>query len=701
MTLNLITRLMSSLALEKISYCHWKSNAFIDKSLAGRNDLDLLIDKESKKQFENILFHLNFRQVVGGRDAWYPGIVSYYGHDKASGILVHVHAHFQMVLGHDLIKNFRLPLESIYLESVTDLAGMPVPKAELELIVFTIRMVLKRRLLGVLLGHPRDWFRFITGLGRGPLSQSEKRELDYLMERTKMTRLKQNLCEYMPEMSFFLFKSCLKSITTDVSTWDWLKVSIQLQRTLIQYQRQPLIKAILVATYRRFHGILSRVVKRSNTKMHFLGGGHIIAIVGGDGAGKTTIVNHLASWLGACFPVYTIHVGKPPAGALRHCLGIFFRLFSLCTRRHEEKLPKFLQGLASLLLARARYRLLQKALARRSRGDIVFLDRAPLIQHVWSDTSMESPRIRSVVGSSYLLTYLEKWENHYYERMAKPDNLIALTLRPEVAVKRKPEEDSEYVFRRNQAIQEVNWEELKAYTVDAEMPFEEESARIRNIVWSCMPRRQRIIEVVGPPATGKSTAINILRRKMPNIKKAKYAREHLSHYIKNVWHSLPFMVTLKFKGAPFKIIRTMWALESLLDSLEKGNLQKRNTCFVFDEGPIAKLLFLRRIIPPYFQKTLSPWLAARARQVGRVLDEIILLNASDDSLIKRATQRGRQHPIIDKPHTEALNFLEITRTSIKWVIENCQGNDMKVTRIDTEQITADHVAIIVESALER
>ena len=109
--LELVARLGQTLADERIEYCHWKSNAYLDRSASGENDLDLLIDRAHGERFVGILLRLGFKETFAPREATLPGVRDFYGWDVPTGGWVHVHAHFQLILGNDLSKNYRLPLE--------------------------------------------------------------------------------------------------------------------------------------------------------------------------------------------------------------------------------------------------------------------------------------------------------------------------------------------------------------------------------------------------------------------------------------------------------------------------------------------------------------------------------------------------------------------------------------------------------------
>ena len=45
---------------ERVVYCHFKSNEHLEKSVNGKTDFDLLIQKESASEFESLLLEKGF-----------------------------------------------------------------------------------------------------------------------------------------------------------------------------------------------------------------------------------------------------------------------------------------------------------------------------------------------------------------------------------------------------------------------------------------------------------------------------------------------------------------------------------------------------------------------------------------------------------------------------------------------------------------
>ena len=125
--LDLIVKLCRTLTEQKIEYCHWKSNTFLERSAKGESDLDLLVSRNQVHRFVEILYGFGFKEVLISKADELPGVRDYYGHDQKTGRLVHVHAHFQLILGNDFSKNYRLPLEQIYLQSSTQNSLFRVP----------------------------------------------------------------------------------------------------------------------------------------------------------------------------------------------------------------------------------------------------------------------------------------------------------------------------------------------------------------------------------------------------------------------------------------------------------------------------------------------------------------------------------------------------------------------------------------------
>src|SRR5439155_11814117 len=120
------------------------------------------------------------------RERQFPGVFHSYGLDHRSGKLVHVHAYLELVLGDDMTKNYRLPIEEAYLDSTEQGEVFRVPSVEFEFAVFVVRMTLKHSTPDALLSF------------QGSLSSREGRELGHLSARVDVGRSRAIVREHLP-----------------------------------------------------------------------------------------------------------------------------------------------------------------------------------------------------------------------------------------------------------------------------------------------------------------------------------------------------------------------------------------------------------------------------------------------------------------------------------------------------------------------
>lgn len=206
--IDLVYRICQALETEGITYCHWKSNAALDRSASGDNDLDLLVSRADGTRFAEIMHRLGLKQAVDPPAERLPGVVSYYGYDHRANKLVHVHAHYQLVLGQDRTKNYRLPLEEAYLASAVQNGLFRVPAPEFELIVFTVRMVIKHL----------TWDAVLTR--QGELASTEQQELVYLQSQVDWSTVQTLLARHMPWVDVSEFEQAVEALLpgTEVQT---------------------------------------------------------------------------------------------------------------------------------------------------------------------------------------------------------------------------------------------------------------------------------------------------------------------------------------------------------------------------------------------------------------------------------------------------------------------------------------------------
>ena len=220
--------------------------------------------------------------------------------------------------------------------------------------------------------------------------------------------------------------------------------------------------------------------------------GSMIAVVGGDGSGKSTTVDNLTNWLSTDFDTDCIHLGKPPWSWTTHVVrcGIMLcrklRLYDedrsavdVAATNSTSVYPVLLRAVCK---ARDRYLTYVKARGKATTGTLVICDRFPVPQI----RLMDGPNAeRIMVGrrANHLTRFLTNLEKSFYEQIGAPDLLIVLRLDPETAVRRKTEDDAAAVRTRNEEIWRFDWRSTCAYVIDAEQPQAKVLSTIKQILW--------------------------------------------------------------------------------------------------------------------------------------------------------------------------------------------------------------------------
>ena len=222
------------------------------------------------------------------------------------------------------------------------------------------------------------------------------------------------------------------------------------------------------------------------------GGGRVLAILGSDGAGKSTTVKELARWLSFIAPTATLHLGKPRRSvawlALRASVRSGRAIGLGSPWRTTGSLPPGDPGtwsypwlLTGVINARDRCRAALRARRLASRGTLVICDRYP----VPTVTRMDGPRVDEEHAASMtgLRRRLAKLERGPYRRVPEPDIVVVLRVDPDVAAGRRPEADPELVRVR---AEEIGLARLPAHAlvVDADGPRDRVLRDVKASIWS-------------------------------------------------------------------------------------------------------------------------------------------------------------------------------------------------------------------------
>jgi thymidylate kinase len=473
--LELIDQLAAALARDGVVYCHWKSNEAMDRTLTGRNDLDLLVARADAERFRACVARFGFHAASHAADRAVPALEDFYGYDGPTGRLIHVQAHYQLVLGDDMTKNYRVPIEASYLDGLDRTGVLPVPRAELEFVVLVLRLVLKHC----------PWDAIAARKGR--LTDSERRELAWLGARCSAAERDAVRRRHLPFVDDALFAACLAGLAPGASVRERVRAGRRLQAALEGLGRRPHRADLVLKAWRR---VRRRLPFASSPVRHLDAGGLVVAVVGGDGSGKSSAVGAIVESLANAVRTEAHHLGKPPASlssrVVRRLLHPLRDRGWLDTTRMPAwtefaEFPGYVYMLWHLLTARDRRSEYRRVRRQAVAGVVAVCDRWPAA----GLTTMDGPRLGTLPGLERrrLARRLAAAEARCYSEMLPPDLLVVMRVDPQVAVQRRPEQDAEFVHRRAQEVHERVWYGPGVTVIDANRPLEEVRAAVLEAVW--------------------------------------------------------------------------------------------------------------------------------------------------------------------------------------------------------------------------
>jgi hypothetical protein len=468
----LLQQLVQALEAQGVAYCQWKGHWSAHRWANGEGDIDLLVDHGAIAKFRNLVGELGFKLTLPPGAQQIAGVESYFGHDPAVPRPLHLHVHYRLVLGDYWKTTYSIPIERPLLEASMPGELFRVPSPTYQFLVFVLRMLLRQR------GRPlhytqRRWLRGI------------QRQLDYLEETSDRKALAAAINQHLPTITLGLFDRCVAALRGQGGLIRRAALVWQLHRKLRAHARPPSPAAVLSAALEKAlpPGLVGLMF---DGRMRVAGGGTVIALIGGDGAGKSTCAYELGKWLSEDFAIMRAHLGNPPRSALTLAVGAVLKLEQALDRRlrRERSAVSLIELLRHLCTARDCHRLYQKVRRFAARGGIAICERYPVPEN----RLLVGPRIPELLSThpGAIASYLRNAEVSYYGRILLPDSLIVLRLDPELAVLRKPEEPADYVRTRGRVVWETDWSASQAQVVDASRTLPEVLRQLKSIIWSVL-----------------------------------------------------------------------------------------------------------------------------------------------------------------------------------------------------------------------
>lgn len=495
--LAVVRGLLDRLHAAGIAYCHWKSNEHLAPALDGLTDLDVLVDRRQHLALQAVLADCGFKRFAATPLRGYPAVEDYLGFDRATGRLAHLHLHWQLTLGQRHLKGYRLPWEERLLATrrFDEAHGAYVADPHLELLLLLVRGILKQRL--------RDRLGLRLRRSRNDAADS-RREFDWLRDRTDAAELGALGARLLGPGA----ENPLRAIHARPDDPAPRRALARAARpALARCRTWGPVSAGFRALGREALWIADAINRRTLHRPVPLRrvsprGGTVIALLGSDGSGKSTLVRETTAWLGVKLDVVPIYFGSGdgPGSLLRLPLQLARRGLDALTG-HAAKSGGDRSGAAAgptprsalraaamlpwaLTLSLEKRGKLRRMTQARNRGMIVVCDRYAQADFPGFN---DGPLLHHLAGSRWRLARaLAAWEARPYADAgtAPPDLVLKLLAAPEVALSRRPEMSIEEIRRRLQAVERLRFAApARVAEIRSDAPLEQVLLEARRIVW--------------------------------------------------------------------------------------------------------------------------------------------------------------------------------------------------------------------------
>lgn len=482
---------------ENIKYIHFKSNTNLDKSFLGKADFDILVEKKRLAEIENILISKQAKRCIPVKRQIYPGVDNWLLFDAHTGIVYHLHLYYQLVTGKRFLKDYIIPWNNLMFNTRIKDAQWEifVINPNLELILLMNRCVVKATLI--------DYIKAVLNLYKPHIS----------IEKERVLLLKKVVSE---DMDFFLNEiySAKESqkmkfiiLKEKINGADFLWLNKIVRRHLKMNRRSSGVKAWLQSTFFYITDIKNKIDSRYFNqcvviKKTIPAGGKIIAFVGVDGSGKSTISDIISNWLEYNMECKRFYMGTGD-GKLNFIAGIIKKIGMINSRNSKKQskenlflkekkisIKTFIQKIMAICMIvsveKDNFYKLSKMNRYRLNGGISILDRFPQIEIYGQNDGLKVEEYERVIGENWFTKKMKKREKYYMDivKLVKPDLIFRLNISAETSMKRKPEQTCIESFRAKiQEISQINFQNATIIEVDAEDTFDNEILEIKRIIW--------------------------------------------------------------------------------------------------------------------------------------------------------------------------------------------------------------------------
>ncbi len=490
-------RLVDALEAAGVPYVYWKAHRGIARALAGgAKDLDLLVRPASLDGARACLARAGYKRfglpvgAVPESEAWVAW-------DATGDRFFYAHLHWAIHVGRPTLHEQTLPWTDALIDSARRAPeGLAALSPEAELVVLAARGVFEP---GRWAGAPERLSAEAEAELRGARERVDAGALEALTERLFGASGREALA-----------RLSAPGFPGEAGWAEWRAFA----REALAPHRVPfadarwrgaVLRSMGSVGARRALGELADALPPPPTSRLRRPGGLLVAFVGPDGAGKSTLTEAVVGWLGELFATDSLYLGRGEwvSRAQQVAAEVKWALLERVTdrsrptdsgpadddgRRQPDASPReqrvrWVRDASALALAERKHREMRRADVMRRRGWILVTDRFP---HP-TERLCDGPAIVADGEDPAIRRGLSAVERAVYRRItrSKPDLVFRLLLPVEESIRRKPDHRAEDVRAKLAAAERAEFD-AKIITLQADAPLEQVLQRVKTAVWEAL-----------------------------------------------------------------------------------------------------------------------------------------------------------------------------------------------------------------------
>ncbi len=490
-------RLVDALEAAGVPYVYWKAHRGIARALAGgAKDLDLLVRPASLEDARACLARAGYKRFDLPSGA-VPESEPWVAWDATADRLYCAHLHWGIHVGRPGLHEQTLPWTDALIGSLRRAPeGLAALSPEAELAVLAARGVFE----------PARW-------ARAPerLSSEAAAELRVVRERVEPAALE--------TLTGRLFGASGREAAALLSAQGfpgeagWAEWRAFAREALAPHRapfadarwRGALLRSMGSVAVRRALGELAEALPPPPTSRLRRPGGLLVAFVGPDGAGKSTLTEAVVGWLGELFATESLYLGRGEwvSRAQQAAAEVKWALLERLSDRSRptdsgpadddgrrqgdasprEQRVRWVRDASALALAERKHREIRRAEVMRRRGWILVTDRFP---HP-TERLCDGPAIVADEQDPAIRRGLSAVEHAVYRRItrSKPDLVFRLLLPVEESIRRKPDHRAEDVRAKLASAERAEFD-AKIITLQANAPLDQVLRSVKTAVWELL-----------------------------------------------------------------------------------------------------------------------------------------------------------------------------------------------------------------------